>query len=447
MPDAATDAWDDGFNNDLESILARAFGIEDGYKELNGLTLKIGIDLYNDLGGSNSPMRVVISSLRARVTGDGAQRNMLQTLFTQLPGNFELRRWIEGKVPDMLPLVAEADFQAARAAYEADRLERRVVGLRRDIETLAPNIHLSDADKQLAGELIDRLDELNGYKNIHDALHHVQMSVMGEFVRVSSDQIGEVDRAGSIDLQLQEMQLAIDRIRRQFVWLDATPAAEQSRDDVIGAIEDIATLLGGLDAKQPQTAETAASLLRAMLRQQMSLFDSRLVEASEQVPFTKFAQSIERLPQPAVAGVNGAANPVLLSNISNSFQDVGLRLNNRQRIHRLWQQVEATILNIEELLRGTGREVEIRFHWTNIKKLITDIATRSADHDVARMLTIPDLDLALSATTEDVRSKAFSDAFGKFVRFARVRFQRADNALLEDCSQIRNLQDPLKKLL
>ena len=46
-----------------------------------------------------------------------------------------------------------------------------------------------------------------------------------------------------------------------------------------------------------------------------------------------------------------------------------------------------------------------------------------------------------------VRSEPFRQAFGRFVRYARVLFQRADSALLEDCGRLKSLNNPLEKLL
>jgi len=455
VADLVSAAWDAGGNNGLDRLLARAFGIEGGYLELNGIltgakyltTFKDDeFNLFEDLGLYDSPMLIVVGRLREEIKSAGEQRPALEAIFLAVPGNFELRTWAGSQAADLLSLVSQAEFEAARPAYEADRLKRRIGGIEKALTALAPSVALNAADKQLASDIMDRLDELNGYKSVHDALHQLQMSVMGEFVRLTGELIPPVERELSIELQLEEMKLAVDRIRRQFSGINASQAALQTRDAVIGEITRIATLIGSLEAGQRETAETAAGLLRAMLRQQMSLFDSRLVETSEQIPFEKFARAIVNLPQPAIPRA-AEDNPALLGNVSSSFEDVALRLSNRQKIHRMWQQAEATMLNIEELLRGTGREVEIRFHWENLELLIKQIAELAAEPDVAKLLTIPNLDLAQSSKAEEVRSAPFGEAFKGFTRFARVRFQRADNALLEDCAQLRKLHNPLQQLL
>jgi hypothetical protein len=454
-PDPALEAWDNGDRNGLDEILARAFGVAAGYLELNGIVEQANytgtlqqkkFSLFQDLGLYDYPMKVVIPRLRAEITAVAEQRATLEAIFRTLRGNYQLRDWARSRVSDLLELVPEPDFEAARAEYETDRLDRRVRGIRDDLTRLAPMVTLDDSGKELARDVIVRLEDLNGYKSIHDALHTLQMEVMSELARLSGEQITPLERRQSIVVQLQEMKLAVDRIRRQFGDV-ATPAAVQSRDSVVQEISRIAGLTGALDTTLRDTAETAAGLLRAMLRQQMSLFDSRLVETSEQIPFDRFARKIAALPQPDLARARDKDNPTLLDNVSSSFGDVAHRLANRQKTHRLWQQAEATILNIEELLRGAGREIEIRFHWENLEELIKRIAEMSAEPDLTGFLLSPDLRLAFSDKVEEVRSEPFRQAFGSFVRFARVLFQRADSALLEDCGRLKSLNNPLEKLL
>lgn len=452
-PDPAVAAWDGGGTNGLDAILGHAFGIAGGYQDFNRILSAIGFDMFQQLGLYDHPMLVVVSKVRTEIQALGqinartAQRVALEALYTDLVGNAELRAFVEAHVPDMLAAVSASDFEAARQAYESNRLEQRVRGISRDLTAIAAQVTLGAADKQLAREIVERLDELSGFKRIHDTLHQLQMAVMAEFLRLASDTIVPADRQLSVMLQIEELKLAIDRIRPQFTAPASSPAAVQARSYVLQQIGGIVTLIAGMDGQARATAETAAQVLRSLLRQQMSLFDSQLVNASEQIPFAKFAASFAQLAPLATVAVAQGENPVLIANVSSGFDAVALRLVTRQTVHRLWQQTEATILNVEELLGGTGREIEIRFHWQNVQGLIGDLAKQSVEPDVATLLAIPGLDLALSAKPEDIRADRFRSAFTAFSSFVRVRFQRADSALLEDCGVLRLLNNPLQALL
>ncbi|KPF80845.1 hypothetical protein [Novosphingobium sp. AAP93] len=448
-PDPAIAAWDDGGNNGLDAILARAFGILGGYLELNTIFEAIRLNLFEEIGAYDLPMRTVIYKVRETITSEGMQRQTLEALFVKLPGNSELRTWTGQHVPDLLPLVPQATFETVRPAYEADRMQRRVQSIERNFEKFGTALTLDAADKQVARDIIQRLQELDGFKGAHDALHQLQMTALAELQRVAAGTTPPAIRAMSILLQLENLRTAGDAIRARMSFAGISPAAAQARNVLIDQIEKIISLIGRLDRENPKSAETAASVLRSLLRQQMAQFDSLLVTTSEQIPFGAFASAIARLPQPATIPVNKdlKEDPVLIANIQSGFQDVANRLVMRQSVHRYWQQIDATIFNVEELLAGSGREIEIEFHWQNIQSLIGDIARFPVEPDVTSVLSQSGIDVAAQIDPAQVRDESFRLAFSMFTSFARVRFQRADTALLEDCGLLRQLNDPLKALL
>jgi hypothetical protein len=431
----------------LEVIASRAFGIEDGYQELNAILVKaIGLNLFEELGGSQKPMRLIVADLRVRLEADGTARGALDAAFLALPGCAELRGWVQANVPDLLPQISAEAFEKARPDYEQDRLRRRVGVIKGTLDRLSGRIALPAEGRPLARAIIERLEDLNDYKSIHDALHNLQMAVLGEFQRVASDAIDPGDRKEAIALQIDEMELARDRIRRQFDTPSAGPFALKERDRVLQDLGGIVNAVRAGDPEAQATADAAANLLRGVLRQQMSLFDSRLVEASEKIPFVQFAAILRSIPQPDMSVATGA-QPALLTNVGNSFDDLSARLLMRQTVHRLWQQVEATLLNVEELLRGTSGEIEIRFHWQNLRDLLLQIDAASNGREASALLGDARLAVAEAGNPQEVRSDAFRKGFGNMSRTARVRFQRADSALLEDCALLGGLAAPLRLLL
>lgn len=444
-PDPAIAAWDDGGNNGLDAILARAFGILGGYLELNKIFEAIRLNLFEEIGAYELPMRTVIYKVRETITSEGMQRQTLQALFVELPGNSELRTWTGQYVPDLLPQVPQATFETERPAYEADRMKRRVQSIERNFEKFGAALTLDAADKQVAREIIQRLQELDGFKGAHDALHQLQMTALAELQRVAA---GKAPPA-NIPFQLESLRAARDKIRTKMGFTGISPVAAQARTVLIDQIEKIIGLIGRLDRESASGAETAASVLRSLLRQQMAQFDSLLVTTSEQIPFGPFATAIAQLPQPPTVPVNKdeKEDPVLIENIESGFQDVANRLVMRQSVHRYWQQIDATIFNVEELLAGSGREIEIEFHWQNIQSLIADIARFPVEPDVTSVLSQSGIDVAAQIDPAKLRDESFRLAFSMFTSFARVRFQRADTALLEDCGLLRQLNDPLKALL
>jgi hypothetical protein len=447
LTDPAIHAWDEGGNNGLDEVLARAFGIEGGYQEFNGIMLMVGFNIYIQAGGANSPMHLVVANVRQLITANGTQRVTLETIYGGLPGCGELRSWIEKLVPDLLDLVPLSKFMADRPAYEQDRLNRRVGGIRRDLGHIASELTIGPADKQLAREIVARLDELEGFKSVHDILHHLKMEVLVELQQLVAEDILPAEREVSLQLQLEEMALAVANIRQQFTGQTATSASLALRDRVIKQLSDIISLLSRMAATEAATAATGARLLRGLLRQQMSIFDSELVSTSERIPFLQFAARIRALPSLSPVSVAAWENPVLIDNVANALADVSARLIARQSVHRLWQQVDATILAVEELLGGGGSAQELILHWQDIASLMKSIANFPAEPDPLRLIVSPGLQSVAQETLTDINDPQFRGAFNVFTRFARVRFQAADSALLADCGVLKQLNNPLEALL
>jgi len=432
---------------ELEVILKRAFGVEGGYKELNGITLNhLGYDLFQELGIAQNPMGVIVGQLWIQLEAEGKHLDCLKAIYLSLPGNFELRNWIRTYKNEMLTLVSEEDFEAARAAYEQDRLDRRVKAISKGLAQIQNTPGLDDQTRTLARKIIQKVQDLTEYKTIHDVLHGLQMGCMTELYRISEPEIRDVERKMSLRGQKQELGLACDKIANLFADENAPPSARPQRDVLVAALSQVEELLNTAQPDNPHTTEAAAGFLRSTLRQQMSLFDSKLIEASEEIPFTEFAEMMSSLPeQPRPEAGEDDQRP--LGDVGNSVFNLEQRLVIRRRVHRLWQRVEATLLNIEELIGGAGRDVERGIHWQNLRDLIQEIFDLSADNDVLDMIKLEDFGVADPTDLSTIPTEDFDYIFGHIARESRTRFQRADNALLDDCEQMKKLHQPLAALV
>lgn len=432
---------DDLALQELDRLMSKAFGIVDGYLELNGIVSgAVGYDLFERLGLKDSPMAIVVNNLRIALIAAGHGSACLKAIYLALPGNAELRDWMKAHCPGQVALVSEADFEACRLSYDADRMDRRMRAIRRGLDTLAPGIHWSARARDMAQEMIARVEDMAGYKAVHDQLHGLQMMVLAEFIRVSAEAITPVERQRSMARQALELELAGQRIARTF---DGRPKVEL-RDNLVRDLGKIRAMIATANLAERETSEGLAGMLRALLRQQMSLFDSRLVDASEQIPFEAFATLLENTQHPDV-GRQGGQDPVLLANVALSLRNLEGRLVSRRVTHRSWQQIETAILNIEELLRGTGRDLEFNFHLANIGDELAKIAGQTSQPNLTEETYFQALLDSVKAGS--IRSEAILSAFVDFRREARPRFESADIALLNDCDAVRELNAPLKALL
>ncbi|MDY6922955.1 MAG: hypothetical protein SWI22_03220 [Pseudomonadota bacterium] len=437
----------------FDALVARAFGIDGGYLELNGIVsaqAAAGYNMFEDLGLSGSPMKLVVPALRKalQARGEAIERSCLEALFVGLPGNFELRAWIGRHCPTMLARVPETTFEAARAAYEKDRMERRVRAMSISLTALGPGIHLLPEQKALGHRMLRKLDELNDYKAIHEALHGLQGKTLLQLEKLSGNQTLPMERRVILEVHAGELRLAAEQIAWRFAGPNAPAGAVESRALAASAIEGVVDLLEQSSQEARETPEAVAGVLRAVLRPQMALFASRIVATAEEVPFTEFAAMLAGLPQAAGAPPTGPrGDPILAANVGSSFRDLKARLDLRVTVHTLWQEVEATLLNVEELLRGSGREIELRYHWRNLSDRLERMIALNAEHDPLDLNDLGEADPASADFGALVRSESFRTRFDSFARLARLRFAAADNDLFRDCKALDQLQQPLHILV
>jgi hypothetical protein len=325
-------------------------------------------------------------------------------------------------------------------------MDRRVRGMSTSLNEL--DIKLLPGQQALARRMIRKLDELNDYKAIHDTLHGLQGETLNELGRISGRQILGVERRRSLGAQIMLLQAAAEKIGGKFADPGAPDLAATLRAMVVTAIQTIIKTLQKADPEARETPEAGAGMLRALLRQQMGPFDNKLVETVDEIPFADFAAMLTALPQAAGATATApSGDPILAANVGASFEDIRSRLVRRRTVHTLWQQVEATLLNVEELLRGKGRAIELRAHWENLSGLVEQIGVLSVEQGLFTLPMPADADLTADEFAVKARSKDYRREFDFFAREARARFQWADNALLNDCETLERLQQPLRALV
>ena len=431
----------------VQEIMRRAFAILGGYRDAYNILMGINYNLIDQIGRESEPMKSVVPAAYAGLRAAGRDRQALEALFKKLPGNAELRDWIRTNTPDLIVLVSEAEFASARDAYDTERLQRRVGGITSTLGAIEQEIALPEEQKQLVRDIISRIDDLNAFKMIHDALHRLRMMTLVEYYRIANPEMDEQERVDVFRLQGENIEDARDVVLGQFSNAALNSRERRERDFVASKLASIIAMTN-TGSPTPDLATAAANILRGELREQMSLFDSRLVDVSETIPFDALANALRDRAR-NVDGGQGSPLGERLVSVGDAFADLRARLQMRRTVHRLWQQVESTLLNIEELLSNkSGRgELELRIHWQNLEDLLNEIAREARSDDVPALLTAPGLELAVVGTSADIHSPAFLRPFAVFSQMARARFQRADTALRNDSGQLKYLAAPLQNLL
>ena len=432
---------------ELIALVSRSFGIENGYKELNGaITAAAGFDMFDRIGMADSPMRLVVAELAKAVEGEGKVGTCIEALFLAYPGNPELRGWVAAHDPALHAKVSDTAFEAARTDYETDRQVRRVGIIAANLTAVGPAIRLDPAQMAVSKDMVAKLDDLEAYKAVHDFLHGLQGTVLFELDRIASPTIIPDDRKDSISRQLDDLKLAAMAIRNLRDRSAALTREPEMCDTIQQSLLEVSATLNATDQGDALTARRGFIKLRAMLRAQMALFDGLMVKTSQAIPFTQLAQILRDLAEPKTGPQPPETKKSQLLTTAEALEDTSRRLALRRDIHQLWQRMDAILHTVEEVLWGSGRLEELVIHWEDVVALLDQLNAK----DTQELTDINGLALPINLAAVGgfaAMSDTLKRDFNRFIAKVRGRFRIVDEALKQDCQELRRLHEPLGALL
>jgi hypothetical protein len=418
----------------LQDILSRAFAIQNGYRELNGYLVGI-VDLYDRIGDGSEAMRLSIRKLLDEVAADrDLVDKFLIALLKGICGCFEYRDWIRSNRAELLAQVTEDAYQQARPAYEADRLERRIFVVKAGIEQ-AGRLALTPEQAALFRQMAETLEDLRGYKNMHELLHEIQTQSLLEINRLLGDGTAIADDARAA-LADQALELTAQRGRFD-LFCQQYDRLRDPRFAPIGTeLTAVTALLGGRDLEPVR----GRYKLRSLLRQFMPILDAELVRTAEAIPFTTVAGMLRVLADAAPDTVVKAG----LSQTIDALVGIDARLLRRRSAHQTWQQVDAKLWQAEDVLQGAGLAQELIFLWQDIVAMTQALDDRDESISLLSVKAGPiQAEASRSFPTPWVTLRTL---FGGYARTARNVFRQSDLALLSDCEALnKELSSPLRQ--
>jgi hypothetical protein len=425
----------------LQTIVARAYGggRRQDYLAFNAVfegVMQASLGML--VGGDDEPMLALVDGAFRLVEAEGpdAVLKIVAALFLDLSGNRDLRLWVEGRCPEVLALVPQADFLAAERGGQAERVAV--------ISSVLDGIRergLSQKIGQLARDdlgLVDQnLRRLGFAKRVHDILHTVQTSSYAELgPLLASDTALTFETVSKIRMHVWSLKLALGQLEEHLAAaVDVDRAWVEDFKEAIGQIEK-----GQAD---PEALREGLFTLRGILRMQLIAYDQQIVAAADRIPFNdvlKFLQDnakLEIFSSPTALQALDAA--------SHELVNLDLVLRQTLALHRYWQGVDAELWLLErELEASEPSRAMLKAHWSTLSRALDTLRRTAPDMwdanmDSARLYV--DESLAAAAPGAAV------SALRTFVRIGRLQFFGVDKAVLDQCNRISALRRPIEELL
>ena len=421
-----------------ERILAEFSGKDpqDQFRDFVRRTLSV--DIFHDYGGPTTGLQEFSTAVIDRTVSDGTTEKFVTALFLSRKGDSELREFVRRLLPDALPLVPEAEF-------EAERIRSAITGLEllRNDPNFAQRIEQVQFDLE---ETANSLLELAAYKGMHDALHELQLRLY----RQLSEEIAKLpdpEAADTLRLHVQELDRVLSR---------AVAAALTLVDEILAAPEKEWTeRLGQIRSKLAEAANSADSTkareaevqLRQLLRTEPTRLNNNLVQTARQIPWKRLIETLSTVTA-ALDEKDPNRQPLVDSQLAlqSLMADVLARVDE----HHMWQQVESSFWETEDALKRDDEDAaeQISLLWPMIDDQVRKIGQKTpgewtveVDHFVKAFTTV------CPVPAKPPLDKRARTAFQRLVYCGRNRFYQVDQGLNAQCQEMLRLSEPLKKLV
>jgi hypothetical protein len=445
-----------GFDEELQSILATAYGRRGGVDELGAvLSEHFDILIHRDLASEEAATStLVVAKLNTYLAARGPEHvlSAIKVLYLDLPGDSRLREWVRRHMPeDVQALVPEDSFDRERPAYEKkvrDAWKHQQEMASEGFATLRENsaqVGVAAIVAEFKGQLelaVVQLALMNSFKQLHDWLHVVQTEPFSRFAAMllepQLDEQDEAEIASLIDgLQdaLPKMNDIVDSLR-----LAEAPIEKLWPDSFRNAVEEAASQV----PPDREVVRTLTRKLRMILNSELSELNTQLINAARKIPFGDLCRLLKRVKERLGPEAKESLDQAIFA-LGNIVSGLGHAID----LHDRWQDLDHFLVGFELAIpaavndRDEREAVQEAWTQTVLPRIEALKKPQPAEWEVIDAAR-EEFGAALHSPQPDLTD--LRRTYLKFVTAFRLRFAVVDRALLNQCKELMPLLPDLKAL-
>jgi hypothetical protein len=418
--------------------LANAIGDTFDMPELDGIVLRsTGARLFKEWVPQNDTHRVTAYKLLLRLEDDGRVRLFLANVLASARTNTALRELIaeacpaalktEVEVKEQIPAVV-AGLEAARAKLPDPAVKEALAASRDSLEIVVQNI-----------------DILESYKNLHDCLHLLQMKPLASLRSIAKGLAKDPSHAGELRDYLEQLKMSCAKARDwtdrlpdsrtvrglEIFWIDALEAAADKYDS---ALEAEPSNFGAIIA--------ALNEVRQVIRTEPFRLNRQIYITAKELPLENLTDALRKISEAL-----GTRYPELITAYGR-MRDLRATLLGRVVLHKMWQDADNKVWTLEETFEYGADEAreDFIFAWPDAKESILALAAREPKAKWSQKMQERTVSLD-DELAREAPSKELVGAFDAYRRDARFHFFRVDADLRSDCAALARIGAPLRRIL
>jgi hypothetical protein len=359
----------------------------------------------------------------------------LAHVLTSKPANQTLRGLIEQACPPAL--TAEIDIGKQIPTVLAGLVTTR--NMLRD-----PTVRQALAQSRDALEAVVRnIDILEVYKNLHESLHKLQITSFASLRKRVKKLADDPSLLEDLREYNEAIALSYGTARD---WAEQLPEGPTSRgleiiwiDELQAASEKYQGCLVTINAAEIMTA---LKEVRVVLRQVPFHLNKVVFATAQALPLQDLTDALGK-----ISAAIGDAHPEITTAYS-SMRNLHITLLGRVKEHKLWQEVDNKIWDLEETFDRPPDEAreDFIFGWPGTKSATSALAdldpmaswSESTKKNIARV----DNELAREGA-----GKELWNHFDAYRRDARGRFFRVNAQLKKECAHLVKIGAPLRAIM
>lgn len=300
--------------------------------------------------------------------------------------------------------------------------------------------------------VVEDLERLTAYKDLHDILHDFQVVDYGIMMmrtkNIATDDIALDDARNHAELLRQKRDMIVGVVMGLPEGEQADQAEWVKR---FGAVHEEAKVAA--DNRDDAAMRRAGMWLNALLRERPKYLNQRLVAIARRVPLRDLCEALRQIQPTIVARFPGLAGEVAgriasLHALEPSFSAL-------IALHNSWQEADDQIWRTRDLFAQASAEAleELHLLFPPLAKMLAQLGVTAidgiADAEVSRSLcdTVAKLDPLLAALVAPPLPKDAGDALKILVRGARNRFYEVDKTLKRRCGEVDAIRQPIRTML
>jgi hypothetical protein len=396
-----------------------------------------GKALYREFAGPTDPLSLAVRRTLNTLNGDGRERWLLTYVLVAAVANDGLRRLIFDAYPQALTSLPNVEEQV-------DGVLRRL----RDVmdAVLKPDIKPRLKPARGAFAAISRkITTLLAYKGLHAHLHGLQLKfTVRPALGPAADQLARLEELKDWHKQVTEVSV---KARATGAPLANDPDVPSSELEWITRLERlVAQWQLALAAADVSSASAFLTAVQSLVPRQLSDLNTKIFETARNLslsdlffslpldvraPFIEFAFAVQNL------------KPTVLARV---FE------------HKIWQDVDDGISQIELLFDAPAGAKKFKNQWVDLRTLVFWLATLYPDaawpNEAKKHSEEIDDELVKKSFEEigdeiavDAASPQIKPSFENYRRLIRFQFLEMDKHLKDDCSSLLKFGEPLQSFI